>query len=546
MSVKPGTAKIETIRRWSPVWIVPVVTLLIGIWIVFYHYRHLGPEISLITHNAAGIVGGKTPIKSRNVTVGVVENIMLTDDLQSVRIGARLNPGMEKLLGEDSVFWIVKPQVGREGVTGLETLLSGSYIELRPGSHKGGKRQFELLDAPPLAPPDAKGLRVILHSDRAGQLNPGDPVLYRGYRVGSVETSEFNPQTRSMQYQLFISAPYDGLVTSNVRFWKDSGVTFEMSAQGMRVEMGSLTTLFSGGVSFDVPEGLDRGAEVKNRADFQLFDDRRAIQDTLYLRHKDYLLFFSDSIRGLQAGAPVEFRGIRIGTVAEAPYLSTILHQNLNSDYRIPVLIRIEPDRFLSKLGKDIDFEQYLREAETRGLRATLKNANLLTGSLYIDLDFYPGEKLPPHPKKVAGIPLILTVSGGLSQMQQKVTLLLDKLNALPLDALLNQANGTLAESRKTLRDLQTTLANLNQITGSEEMKKLPKDVRQTLTELNRSLQSFQPGAPAYNQFMDDMHQLDRVMRQLEPVLRTLNEKSNALVFEAPVGKDPVPKRAKK
>ncbi|MGQ6281965.1 intermembrane transport protein PqiB, partial [Serratia sp. IR-2025] len=316
-----SVADVEKIKRWSPVWIIPIVTALIGAWILFYHFSHQGPVVMLVTTTAEGLEAGKTKIKSRSVDVGVVETVTLSDDLSKVMVQARLNAGMEKLLRQDSAFWVVKPQIGREGVSGLGTLLSGAYIELQPGSKgKDGKDNYQLLDAPPLASPDAKGLRIVLDSEKSGQLNAGDPVLFRGYRVGSVETSYFDPKERAMRYQLFITAPYDQLVTTNVRFWKDSGVAFDMSAQGMRVEMGSLTTLFSGGVSFDVPDGWDRGEPAKEKAEYRLFDNQRSTQDSLYTVYKNYLLFFSDSVRGLQPGAPVEFRGIRLGTVAQVPF----------------------------------------------------------------------------------------------------------------------------------------------------------------------------------------------------------------------------------
>ncbi|MEQ5072312.1 MlaD family protein, partial [Providencia rettgeri] len=168
----------------------------------------------------------------------------------------------------------------------------------------------------------------------------GDPVLFRGYRVGSVETSTFDTQKRNISYQLFINAPYDGLVTNNVRFWKDSGIAVDLTSAGMRVEMGSLTTLLSGGVSFDVPEGLDLGQPVAPKTAFVLYDDQKSIQDSLYTEHIDYLMFFKDSVRGLQPGAPVEFRGIRLGTVSKVPFFAPNMRQTFNDDYRIPVLIR--------------------------------------------------------------------------------------------------------------------------------------------------------------------------------------------------------------
>jgi len=545
METKKGEANVQKVKNWSPVWIFPIVTALIGAWILFYHYSHQGPEVTLITTNAEGIEGGKTTIKSRSVDVGVVESTILTDDLTHVEIKARLNSGMEKLLHKDSVFWVVKPQVGREGISGLGTLLSGAYIELQPGSKGSELDNYQLLDAPPLAPPDAKGIRVVLDSKKAGQLSPGDPVLFRGYRVGSVETSTFDPQNRNISYQLFISAPNDRLVTSNVRFWKDSGVAVDLTSAGMRVEMGSLATLFSGGVSFDVPEGVELGQPIAEKTEFKLYDDQKSIQDSLYTQHIDYLMFFKDSVRGLQVGAPVEFRGIRLGTVAQVPYFVPGLHQALTSDYRIPVKIQIEPERLAAQFGDSMDVRGHLPTLIERGLRGALKTGNLVTGALYIDLDFYPKEPLIKDLKAFDGVDIIPTVSGGLAQIQQRLMDTLDKFNNLPLTPMVQQATNTLSESQNTMRRLQTTLDNLNKITASQSAQQLPADMQKTLGELNRSMQGFQPGSAAYNKMVADMQRLDQVLRELQPVLKTLNEKSNALVFEAKDKKDPEPKRAK-
>lgn len=545
MENKSGEAKVQKVRNWSPVWIFPIVTALIGAWILFYHYSHQGPEVTLITTNAEGIEGGKTTIKSRSVDVGVVESATLTDDLTHVEIKARLNAGMEKLLHEDSVFWVVKPQVGREGISGLGTLLSGAYIELQPGNKGAQPVNYQLLDSPPLAPPDAKGIRVILDSKKAGQLSPGDPVLFRGYRVGSVETSTFDPQKRTISYQLFINAPNDRLVTSNVRFWKDSGIAVDLTSAGMRVEMGSLTTLFGGGVSFDVPEGIDLGQPVAEKTAFRLFDDQKSIQDALYTDHIDYLMFFKDSVRGLQPGAPVEFRGIRLGTVGQVPYFVPGLKQMLDDDYRIPVLIRIEPERLINQIGEDQDIGEHISDLLNRGLRGSLKTGNLVTGALYVDMDFYP--KSPPMTgiREFGGYKIIPTVSSGLAQIQQRLMETLDKINNLPLNPMLEAATGSLHQSQATMQRLQTTLDNINKITANQSMQQLPQDMQKTLRELNRSMQGFQPGSAAYNKMVADMQRLDQVLRELQPVLKTLNEKSNALVFEAKDKKDPEPKRAK-
>ncbi|VTP66192.1 paraquat-inducible protein B [Leclercia adecarboxylata] len=475
----------------------------------------------------------------------MVESATLTDDLTHVEITARLNAGMEKLLHGDSVFWVVKPQVGREGISGLGTLLSGAYIELQPGKKGAQPEQYQLLDSPPLAPPDAKGIRVILDSKKAGQLSPGDPVLFRGYRVGSVETSTFDTQKRTISYQLFINAPNDRLVTGNVRFWKDSGIAVDLTSAGMRVEMGSLSTLFGGGVSFDVPEGMDQGQPVAQKTAFRLYDDQKSIQDSLYTDHIDYLMFFKDSVRGLQPGAPVEFRGIRLGTVGKVPFFAPGMRQVLDDDYRIPVLIRIEPERLINQVGDTPDIAQHIDGLMKRGLRGSLKTGNLVTGALYVDMDFFPKEPPVKAIREFGGYKIIPTVSSGLAQIQQRLMETLDKINSLPLNPMIQQATNTLSESQATMRRLQTTLDNLNKLTASQSMQQLPQDMQKTLRELNRSMQGFQPGSAAYNKMVADMQRLDQVLRELQPVLKTLNTKSNALVFEAKDKKDPEPKGAK-
>ncbi len=181
-----------------------------------------------------------------------------------------------------------------------------------------------------------------------------------------------------------------------------------------------------------------------------------------------------------------------------------------------------------------------------KSISSSLKTANLLTGALYIDLDFYPKERNNKvSDLLVDGFPVLPTVGGGLSQIQQKLVAVLDKVNDLPLTPMVNEATKTLTESQTTLRELKKTLASLNQITSSDAMQRLPQDMQQTLKELNRSMQGIQPGSPAYDKLMANMQHLDQVLRELRPVLRTLNDKSNALIFQASDTTDPQPKRAK-
>ncbi|MGL4985243.1 MAG: MlaD family protein, partial [Plesiomonas sp.] len=275
-------AQVKKIKQLSPVWIVPIVAIIIGLWMVYYTFSNQGPLITFTANNAEGIVAGKTEIQSRSVKVGTVQTVKLASDLKHVIITARLNPGTENMLNDQSLFWVVKPEIGREGVTGLGTLLSGAYIELKTGNGKESARDFTLLDTPPIAPADAPGLRIELMSDDASSLTGGDVVLYRGYPVGTVEQSEFDLKARKMRYKLLINAPYDSLVTSNVRFWKSSGVSVDLSAQGFRVDMASLSSLISGGVSFEVPKGWPLGDAIPQNTAFELYANQQSITQGLY------------------------------------------------------------------------------------------------------------------------------------------------------------------------------------------------------------------------------------------------------------------------
>lgn len=548
MSNNSNTAKIKQITHWSPIWIIPLITAFIGIWIVFYHFSHQGPLVTLITTNAEGIEANKTAIKSRSVDVGIVETVSLSNDLNTVIITARLKNKMQTMLRDDSVFWIVKPQVGREGVSGLNTLLSGSYIEIRPGRSKVTKEEFILQDTPPLASGDAKGLRISLESAQAGQLSPGDPILYRGFRVGTVEGSEFDTNARVMRYKLFITSPYELLVTKNTRFWLDSGFTVDLSSEGMNFQMSSLQTLISGGISFDVPDGWIAGEAAKTGDKYELFENKQSTLDSLYTRNDNFLIFFNESIRGLSIGAPVEFRGIRIGTVVQAPYYIPEMWKLYKNQINIPVLISIEPDRIRSNLGIDIHLKEHILRAQRHGLRASLKTGNLLTGALFVDFDYYESPEIKNEDiidREEYGYPILATTSVGLSQIQQKLMHTMDKINALPLDSLLLEIKGTFKESRDTMKNISTTMKTLNNLLASKDAQTLPNEMKKTLQEVNEAFKGVQADSPAYSKMVEDMKRLDDIMRELQPLLRTLNQKSNALVFEADKGTDPQPKRAK-
>ena len=540
MATSSKLAKIIKIRAISAIWIIPIVTAIVGLWIIYSHYTDRGTSFTLLAKDASGIVAGKTVIKNRSVDIGIVDEVTLSEDFEKVVIKGRIYNDMEPLLKNDSIFWVVKPEIGRDGVTGLGTILSGVYIELASGNdtHSFKNNPFILSDNPPLSDPSIKGIRINLESDQNGVIPRGASVMFHGYRVGNVETSEFDIDSRKMKYQVFITKPYDALVTQNVRFWKEGGIDLSLSSSGASLNVPSLDVLMSGGISFDLPDGSKLGAPAEQHAVYKLYEDKKSIQDSQYTEYKEFLIMLSESISGLVEGAPVEYHGIRLGTVSKVPfYTPEMLNKTFILNQKVPVLIRIEPDRLSELVDEKIDIATLIMDEQKNGLRASLKTSNMFTGALFIDLDFYPELKNKYNSKlsNLYGYNTIETTSTGIAQIQAKVMQLLDNFNNLPL-------NNTMTEFNKSLASTQRLMNSLNQIMASNEMQNIPKDLQETLRTLNETMKGIQPGSELNKQMNESLQKVQQMMDELTPLLNTLNDKSNALIFSAPNKKDQEPK----
>ena len=346
-----------------------------------------------------------------------------------------------------------------------------------------------------------------------------------------------------MNYQLFIEQPYDRLVTDTSRFWVASGLQISATAEGLKIRTGSLATLVSGGVAFDVPTGRPLGGRVANMTPFTLYPDQDSIAEQYSGRHIDYLAFFDESVRGLTVGAPVEFRGLRIGTVQTIPYQLKSRKRWGLGERRIPVLLRIEPDRIESFTpSRPNDWQQEIERAIGEGLNARLKTGNLLTGAVFVDLDFN-GKLKGQQTSRIDDLPVLPTTSGGLAQIEAKVNILLDKLNGLKLDTTLSSADQTLVESGRTLAEIRKLTQRLDTLLAQPDTQQLPQDLRSTLQELQSTLSGVSPQSPAYQQLQQSLSTLTQLLQEMRPVVRTLDETPNALLFNRS-GRDPEPKGA--
>jgi paraquat-inducible protein B len=525
---------------------VPLLALCIGIWMLFQHWYSQGPGFTLTVATAEGIVAGKTVIRSREVDVGRIEAVELSDDYSHAVLKGRLNNAASGMLRDDSQFWVVKPRVGREGVSGLNTLLSGAYIELAPGKKGRARDEYAMLDKPPLASLDAKGVRLSLSSRDNHALGVGSPISYQGFTIGQVEEAKFLPEKSEMQYQIFINAPYDILVSSNSRFWMTPGFEVSMSSEGLKVKMDSLGSLIDGGITMGLPPGWTPGEPVKQMEGFTLFQDEASVLAGSLDQFIDYVFLFDDSVGGLHPGAAVEYRGIRVGTVISAPYLIEDKGVQIFKSRQIPVLARIEVQR-LSHRYANAEKEQWralFGKQFKEGLRATLKTSSLLTGGKIIDLNFYPDAPRFEQ-AKLAGYQVFPTVQAGLDQIERKVNLILDKFVDMDIATTLAKVNGSLSTLDGTLKNISAVSANLNKLTGKDATQQLPASLNQSLKQLQETLQTYDAQSQTNQDLRQSVQTLNQLMRELQPLVHSLNEQPSSLIFDRAHPSDPEPKRGK-
>lgn len=523
--------------RISPVWLIPVAAALIGCWLVYQNFLTRGPEVTLLLATAEGLEAGSTPIKVNSVQVGHVQSVRLTDDYSGAIAEIQMNPGTADLLAADSRFWVVKPRIGRQGISGLNTILSGAYIQLLPGKKAGTVLQFTALQHPPITSTGVPGVSLVLTGSSASSLNAGDPVVYQGQTVGKVETVKFSVEQRRMRYRIFIRAPYSQIISATTQFWMRSGFDLHIGADGVNLRTGSLQTIVAGGITFGQPEGVAQGAPIDDDARFKLYATRAAARQDRFDWQIQYVLLLPDSVRGLTDGAPVLYRGIRIGTVKQVPYFTSDLDYSSLDGFRVPVLIAIEPQRIANWLDwSEDEWRTNMQKLFEHGLRASIESANFLTGAMLISLHFKEG-KDDYTARSIGGYPVFPAAAGTISNIQQQITALLKKFNDLQLGGIVSSMQGTLAT-------ISSTTQSLNTLLKADDTKKLAAKLADTLGALQQTLAAYQQGAPVYQQLGESLQHLNRILRDLEPLIDTLNKNPNALIFGAPPNHDPVPQAA--
>lgn len=524
--------------RISAVWLIPLAALLIGLWLVYSYVSNQGPVITLVLEDAEGINAGKTAVKTRNVQVGVVESVTLSSDLTHTLLRVQMQADTERMLAEDTRFWVVKPRIGKEGVSGLGTVLSGAYIELMPGSSDKKGKKFKIKDS---APPEktGDGLFLKLVSEPGNNISQGDPVSFRNLKVGRVVDTQFDPQAKLFRHRLFIEKPYDVLVTESSRFWKVSGLGFQLNASGFQAQLSSLEALLGGGIAFAVPdENMRAGKPVEDERQFFLHSDEESAKRALYTQTLDYVLLVNRSVRGLEAGAPVEYRGIRVGTVEQVPWEFAQPGPKNMANNPIPVLIRLEPQRVTHQNSEQLTlWRTEIDQMIDDGLRASLKPGNLLTGALFVDLNFH--REAPGHTgDSYHNVPVFPIIdAGGLDKIEDQIQKLLTTFNKLPLERIAGNLN-------QSLSNLEAMTGRLETLLNDPAVGQLPQQLADNLDALQGTLEGWRSGGDGYQQLNGTLQKLDQLLNQAEPLLETLNAQPNALIFQRHPAADPQPRAA--
>ena len=522
----------ERPRRGSVqlVWLIPIVAALIGGWLAVRAVLERGPVITISFTSAEGLEPGKTKVKYKNVDIGQLTGVALSENRAQVIAAVELTRQAEEFLVEDTRFWVVRARISAGQVSGLGTLFSGSYIGVDVGKSSKARRVFTGLDSAPIVSIDLPGRNFDLRAQDLGSLEVGSPVYLRRVQVGQVVAYELDPDGAGVRIKIFVDAPHDRNVNADTRFWKTSGIDLALDASGVRIDTQSLATLLFGGVSFETPPRPGSAAAPADQAAFTLFPDRDQA-----MRHPDsseetYVLVFDESVRGLLPGAPVDFRGVVVGEVS-AVLLDT---DPASSEVRVPVEVKLFPERLRTRYRRDALPGQpphpwLVDKLVERGLRAQLRSASLITGQLYVALDFFPEAPRVKLDWKQSPVALP-TAPSSIEELQGALTAIARHLEKVPFDALGADLQRALKQFEATLQSLERSLAAAQKVVQRLDTEIAPEaraalvELRRTLAAAERTLgnadRSLSADAPIQHELRDALREVTRAAESI----RTLSD----------------------
>ena len=529
-------AIIDRRRRSSSqlIWLIPIVALIIGLSLAVKSYIEKGPVITISFKSGEGIEAGKTKIKYKDVQIGLVRSITIAKDRSSVLVTADLAKEAEEFLKADTRFWVVRPRITGSSISGLGTLTAGTYIGMDVGKSQEDKTAFTGLEAPPVVTMDMPGRQFVLHAADVGSLSVGSPLFYRHLQVGEVVSSDLDKDGETVMMRVFVQAPYDKFVRNSTLFWHASGIDFKLDANGMTVNTESLLSIVMGGIAFQTPDDFDEVPQAEQGRNFTLFSNKEEALKRPDNIVENYMLVFRESVRGLAVGAPVDLRGITVGEVTRINAELDPTSKNV----AMAVKIRFYPERLKPRSHSSsdqkitLDSHKLLDAMVKKGFRAQLKSGSLLTGQLYVALDFFP-EATPARINWSKNPAILPTVSGSMAQFQTSLMKIVQKLEKVPLEELAGDA-------RKTVQTLDTTLKSADKLLKNIDTSVVPEtrlmmeDVRKTLDGANKALaevkQTMSADAPLQVDLRDTLRELGRAAQSLRVLGDYLERNPEALI----------------
>ncbi len=535
----------KSVTSWlTSIWIVPVAALLISGWFAYQYFAQLGPEIRIHFKENSGLQANQSYVKYRDVPVGVVKEIALDTEGEGVIITVRMNKEAEPYLHEGTKFWIVKPEVGASGISGLDTLLSGTYIQMyaKRDTDATVKKYFEGLDRPWIDRDNDTGYRYHLSAPDSRNLHPGSPVYYRKIRVGEIEEVTLAEDGTRVDFSVFIHHPYTDYICKETKFWLMSNISFTFNHSGFNLELAPMSHILNSGIAFDTPARIEHEPQKGISHIFFLYKDKLAMQKKrigLGKSHRyHYYLLVDEPIAKLDVGAPVEFFGFQVGSVVA-------MHSDFdNSVKKIISTIEtvIDTSAFADRADKDLnDTRPFFENAVTKGLRARVAQSDPITGNQYIEL-VYEGQEGQRGIETVGGRKIIPTVSSNDVDIAQKFSQILDKVNALDIEGLVESARKAIddnsKESVKILKSFAVVARNFKKISSDKDLQRAPKrliaildQTQKTLEAANGLLQADGGKSALSREITITLHELTRASQAIERLTTKLEKNPNALIF---------------
>jgi paraquat-inducible protein B len=538
----PVNATTRPSRRVSAIWLIPLIAVAIGAWLAWDTLSKEGPTITISFETAEGLQAGQSQLKFRDIQLGTVHSLALSADHAHVLVTIATTRQAEPLLTGDTQFWVVKPRLFAGSISGLSTLVSGSYIGMLPG--KAGdtsKRDFVGREDPPLLVSNEPGHTYLLKTGQLGSVTLGSPVFFRDISVGEVLGWDLGDMAESATVHVFVRAPYDKYVSDQTRFWDASGLSVKVGGNGVEVQLESLRALLLGGIAFDTQKGSAQAAASADGHVFPLFVNKDAAEAASYSRKIALVGYFPGSVRGLAAGADVTLHGLKVGQVTDVQ----IIYDPAKQEILAPVHFEVEPERIVG-IGRHAvtDVGAAVDMLVGRGMRATLQSANLLTGQMLVALEFVPDAPPATVTRQDGAFVIPTSDSGSISGLEASAAELLRKVNSIPFDSLgrnLDQTTAGLndlvngAQMKQVMTSLNTTLSSARDMVRNLDagltptMKKLPDiaaNLQKTMTDANGLVLSLQSGYGDNTQFNRD---LDHLMIQLNDAVRSIRSLADLL-----------------